>query len=108
MLITWVNDNNNTKWSDGLKFIHPPMNRFFHRGIGRSPYEATFGSKRVNGLGDADLPRDVANKLQTEEVLEALTNTMENEHNTVMKTVHNNSNNVLQYQKMKQKATSIT
>lgn len=89
MLITWVNDNNNTKWSEGLKFIQSQKNRSFHRGIGRSPYEAMFGSRQVNGLGDADLPRDVIHKLQSEEDLEELINSMENEQND------NNDNNNL-------------
>ena len=81
MLITWVNDNNNTKWSEGLKFIQSQKNRSFHRGIGRSPYEAMFGSRQVNGLGDADLPPDVIQKLQSEKDLEELINSMENEQN---------------------------
>ncbi|XP_072401578.1 KRAB-A domain-containing protein 2-like [Diabrotica undecimpunctata] len=50
MLITWVNNNNNAKWSEGLRFIQSKKNRSFHRGICRSPYKAMFGSRQTNGL----------------------------------------------------------
>ncbi|KAL4122644.1 hypothetical protein QTP88_014934 [Uroleucon formosanum] len=35
MIITWMKDNNTTKWSEGLRFIQFMKNKAFHRGIGR-------------------------------------------------------------------------
>jgi hypothetical protein len=37
----------------GIENYKSRKNESFHRGIGRSPYEAMFG------LGDADLPNDI-------------------------------------------------
>ncbi|XP_072395274.1 KRAB-A domain-containing protein 2-like [Diabrotica undecimpunctata] len=77
MLIIWVNDNNNTKWSERLRFIQSEKNRSFHRGIGSSPYFAMFGSRQTNSLEHVRLPKDVLDKLQNEEDLEKLINSME-------------------------------
>ena len=41
----------------------------FHSGIGRSPFEATFGCKARLGLCDSKLPPSVARALHTEEEL---------------------------------------
>jgi hypothetical protein len=46
----------------GIEIYKSRKNGSFHRGIGRSPYEAMFGTKlrrHINGLGDADLPNDI-------------------------------------------------
>ncbi|KAK0072159.1 hypothetical protein PV325_011783 [Microctonus aethiopoides] len=55
-----------------------------------------FGSRPINGLGGADLPRDIIDELQTEENLEKLINSMENKHedeNEAVESVDNSDNN---------------
>jgi hypothetical protein len=43
MLIIWMRENNNKKWSIGLKFVQFEKNNSHHSGINRSPYKAMFG-----------------------------------------------------------------
>lgn len=45
MLTTWMQDNDNSHWSEGLRFVQLMKNRAFHAGIKQSPYEALFGCK---------------------------------------------------------------
>lgn len=70
MLISWMKTNNSTKWSDGLPSVQFSKNRSFHKGIGRSPYEAMFGSKAKVGISSTDLPQEVVATIETEEQLE--------------------------------------
>lgn len=44
MLMTWMNDENCKRWSEGLKFVQLMKNWAFHDGIKRAPYTAMFGS----------------------------------------------------------------
>jgi hypothetical protein len=50
MIITWMKDNNITKWSEELRFIQFMKNKSFRRGIGRTPYEAMFGCSPKVGI----------------------------------------------------------
>lgn len=72
MLITWMQTNITSKWSEGLKFIQLMKNRAFHAGIIQSPYEAMFGSKIKVGLSDSIFPKDCINQITTEEDLQHL------------------------------------
>lgn len=72
MLITWMQTNITSKWSEGLKFIQLMKNRAFHAGIKQSPYEAMFGSKIKVGLSDSIFPKDCINQITTEEDLQHL------------------------------------
>eukprot|EP00102_Acyrthosiphon_pisum_P010571 XP_008178926.1 PREDICTED: KRAB-A domain-containing protein 2-like [Acyrthosiphon pisum] len=65
MIITWMKDNNTTKWSEGLRFIQFMKNKAFHRGIGRSPYEAMFGCSPKVGIS-SNTPGNILKVLNTD------------------------------------------
>jgi len=65
MLITWIKDNNTTKLSEWLKFIQFMKNKSFHRGIGRSPYEAMFGCSPNVGIS-SNTPDNILKVLDTD------------------------------------------
>lgn len=67
ILITWMQENQTSKWSEGLRFVQLKKNRSFHRGIQRTPYEAMFGVPIINGLKDSNLPLEIVEKLQDED-----------------------------------------
>ena len=70
ILACWQKDYNTTKWSQGLRFVQWQKNTRFHRGIGRTPYEAMFGQKSHLGVTATNLPEDVVDDgLETEEQL---------------------------------------
>ncbi|XP_051167059.1 KRAB-A domain-containing protein 2-like [Leptopilina boulardi] len=67
MLISWMADNNNNHWSEGLRFIQSKKNRVLHSGIKTSPYEAMFGCPQKIGLSDSPLLAEVYSAIETEE-----------------------------------------
>ncbi|XP_071054394.1 KRAB-A domain-containing protein 2-like [Onthophagus taurus] len=67
ILITWMQENETTKWAEGLRFVQLKKNRSFHRGIQRTPYEAMFVIPLVNGLKDSNLPLEIVEKLHDED-----------------------------------------
>ncbi|CAK1580028.1 unnamed protein product [Parnassius mnemosyne] len=69
MLTTWMQDNNNSHWSEGLRFVQLIRNRAFHDGIKQSPYEALFGCKVKVGL---QLPNDFTQNVETVEDLDKI------------------------------------
>jgi len=50
MIITWTQENKNSHWSEGLRFVQFQKNRSYHRTIEQSPYKALFGSDPKVGL----------------------------------------------------------
>ncbi|CAG5046685.1 unnamed protein product [Parnassius apollo] len=64
-----MQDNNNSHWSEGLRFVQLMKNRAFHAGIKQSPYEALFGCKVKVGL---QLPNDFTQNVETEDDLEKI------------------------------------
>ena len=54
MIISWMNDNNTTQWSEGLRFVQFQKNRSHHRVIDqppyKPPYKALFGADPKNWL----------------------------------------------------------
>ncbi|KAK2580369.1 hypothetical protein KPH14_001001 [Odynerus spinipes] len=88
MLISWMADNKTQKWSEGLRFIQSKKNRALHSVIKTSPYEAMFGSAQKIGLADSFLSADIYTSLETEEELEQLLYSVNNnigENNTIKK-----------------------
>lgn len=81
MLMTWMRDNNTSKWSEGLRFIQLMKNRAYHKGINRSPYEALFGCKMKVGLDTSFLPPYILKDLDDEESLLKLV-----DHNSIIPT----------------------
>lgn len=69
MLTTWMQTENNSHWSQGLRFIQLMKNRALHSGIKMSPYEALFGCKVKVGLSTSNLPKEVVDNLENEEQL---------------------------------------
>ena len=67
MIFTWKSDNKTTKWSEGLRFIQFMKNRALHDGIKQSPYEAMFGVPAKIGLETTCLPREIWERLKSEE-----------------------------------------
>lgn len=72
MLATWMETNQTSKWSEGIRFIQAMKNRAYHEGIKCSPYEAMFGVPMKMGLATSKLPHDVIMKLASEEQLEEI------------------------------------
>jgi transposase InsO family protein len=50
MIISWMNDNDTTQWSEGLRFVQFQKNRSHHRVIDQPPYKALFGADPKNWL----------------------------------------------------------
>lgn len=85
ILITWMQETQSSKWSEGLRFVQLKKNRSFHRGIQRTPYEAMFGTRLINGLTDSNLPLEIVEKLQDEEDVYRLQATVsENAEDTLL------------------------
>jgi len=74
MLATWMETNNTTKWSEGLRFVQAMKNRAYHEGIKCSPYEAMFGVPMKLGIANSVLPRNLTINMATEEDLEKVIN----------------------------------
>jgi len=74
MLATWMETNNTTKWSEGLRFVQAMKNRAYHEGIKCSPYEAMFGVPMKLGIANSVLPRNLTINMTTEEDLEKVIN----------------------------------
>lgn len=80
MLTTWMQDNQSTSWSNGLKFIQFMKNRAFHYGIKRArdfntimvltPYEDTFGCTARVGLSTTAIWKEALNSLVDEDQLQ--------------------------------------
>lgn len=72
MLVVWLSENVGSGWAEGLRFIQSKKNRAIHAGIKTSPYEAMFGSAQRIGLADSCLTEDVYESITTEEELQKL------------------------------------
>ena len=67
MIITWTQENKNSHWSEGLRFVQFQKNRSYHRTIEQSPYKALFGSDPKVGLSSSAIPKELLDTLETEE-----------------------------------------
>ena len=67
MLVTWIETNNTTKWSEGLQFVQAMKNRAYHEGIKCSPYKAMFGVPMKLGIANSVLLRNLTINMTTEE-----------------------------------------
>jgi hypothetical protein len=74
MLATWMEKNNTTKWSEGLRFVQVMQNRAYDEGIKCSSYEAMFGVPMKLGNANSVLPRNVTINITMEEDLEKVIN----------------------------------
>ncbi|XP_071050736.1 uncharacterized protein [Onthophagus taurus] len=70
MLRSWMDDNKNTDWVIGCRFVQSSK----HRIIGRSPYTALFGTEPKIGLNSTNIPQAILKKVFSEEDLEKLRN----------------------------------
>ena len=71
MLITWMQDNKTSHWSQGLRYVQLMKNSAYHSGIKRSPYEAMFGCPPKHGLASSSIPAEaLENIFFSEEELE--------------------------------------
>ena len=71
MLQLWMSDNNTTHWVLGLRFVQITKSNSYHSTIECSPYFATFGREMSNGLESTIIPKEILNKLLTEEELQS-------------------------------------
>ena len=69
MLMTWLESNLTTHWSDGLQFIQVMRNRAYHEGIKCSPYEAMFSQPMKVGFKTSGFPDDTIDDIFAEEEL---------------------------------------
>jgi len=72
MIISWMNDNDTTQWSEGLRFVQFQKTRSHHRAIDQPPYIALFGADPNNGLSSSSIPKELLPQLETEEDLEQI------------------------------------
>ena len=72
MLVAWMDDNQTTDWSLGIKFVQFQKNSSFHAGIQRSPYTAMFGCEAKVGLTTSSLLVEIIDKMQSEDDLLSL------------------------------------
>ena len=72
MIITWTQENKNSHWSEGLRFVQFQKNRSYHRTIEQSPYKALFGSDPKVGLSSSAIPKELLDTLETEEDLNSV------------------------------------
>lgn len=71
MLTTWMQDNQSTSWSNGLKFIQFMKNRAFYSGIkSPPPYEVMFGCAARVGLSTTAIWKEALNSLVDEDQLQ--------------------------------------
>jgi hypothetical protein len=72
MIISWMNHNDTTQWSEGLRFVQFQKNRPHHRVIDQPPYKALFGADPQIGLSSSSIPKELLPQLETEEDLEQI------------------------------------
>ena len=72
MIITWTQENKNSHWSEGLRFVQFQKNRSYHRTIEQTPYKALFGSDPKVGLSSSAIPKELLDTLETEEDLNSV------------------------------------
>jgi hypothetical protein len=63
MLAKWMETNNATKCSEGLRFAQAMKNRAYHEGTKCAPYEVMFGVPMELGVVKSVLPRNYPMKL---------------------------------------------
>lgn len=71
-------ENSSSQWSEGLRFIQSKKNRSLHAVMKTSPYEAMSGSPQKIGLADSPLPTGMYASIETEEELEQLFSSINN------------------------------
>jgi hypothetical protein len=71
-MISWMNDNDTTPWSEGLRFVQFQKIRSHHRVIDQPPYKALFGADPQIGLSSSSIPKELLPQLETEEDLEQI------------------------------------
>ncbi|XP_024875382.1 KRAB-A domain-containing protein 2-like, partial [Temnothorax curvispinosus] len=77
ILVAWMEDNNLSKWSEGLRFCQWKKNTSWHSAIKQTPYEAMFGRKAHVGLQSSQLPSSVINDVVTKEEIEHIIDSTE-------------------------------
>ncbi|XP_063600295.1 KRAB-A domain-containing protein 2-like [Penaeus indicus] len=77
-VVAWMEDNNTTNWSIGIKFVQFQKNSSLHAGIRRSPYAAMFGCEAKVGLTMSSLPDEVIQRMQCEDDMLAVLTTGQN------------------------------
>lgn len=91
MITTWLQDNQTSEWSKGLRFVQLMKNKAFHSGIKRSPYEALFGCPVKIGLCTSNIPQEVLvnvnDEVELEQVIETSSTGSELCHENVNETV---------------------
>ncbi|XP_023236274.1 KRAB-A domain-containing protein 2-like [Centruroides sculpturatus] len=78
MFSTWMETNQISKWSDGLRFIQAMKNRAYHEGIKCSPYKAMFGCPMKMGLATSAIPSDMIRVIKYDQDLEKLLHSHDN------------------------------
>ena len=88
-----MRDNRTTKWASGLKFVQWSKNNRHHSGIKSTPYSALFSHEPQLGLSTSTIPKELIDRIETEEDLEALINEEEEEtHGPPVDVVPHDSN----------------
>ncbi|XP_023234229.1 KRAB-A domain-containing protein 2-like [Centruroides sculpturatus] len=78
ILSTWMETNQLSKWSEGLRSIQAMKNRAYHKRIKCLPYEAMFGCPMKMGLATLAIPSDMINVIRFEKYLEKLLHSCDN------------------------------
>ena len=70
ILFSWMEENCNSKWSEGLCFVQVRKNNALHHGLQCSPYEVMFGQCMKIGLKTLNIPTEILPGLISEEDLD--------------------------------------
>ncbi|XP_050056256.1 KRAB-A domain-containing protein 2-like [Aphis gossypii] len=80
ILRAMMHDKKTTKWSEALPFVQFAKNTAYHQGIKQTPYEAMFGSVAKRGLATSSLPREQIKYIETEEQLEQIIQSIDDDN----------------------------
>ena len=89
ILFSWMEENCNSKWSEGLRFGQVRKNSTLYHGLKSSPYEVMFGQCIKIGFKTSNIPTEILPGLISEEDLDAA---MSNQQQ------HDNSFEILEHQ----------
>ena len=70
LITCWCVENNDKRWSIGIKFVQFTKNLVYHNGIQQIPYKSLFGCDVKCGLNSNLIDKEILSTLKTEEELE--------------------------------------
>lgn len=72
MVMSWMEQEGSTHWSEALKFVQFMKNQALHSGINRAPYRSMFGNDAKFVLASTSIPKTIYSQITTKEELETV------------------------------------